>query len=413
MPLQTDLREVVFALSDALDLVGIDDLAHGKRVGLIAAACVRTLGLPSEEADLCLDLGLLHDVGVSSTRVHGHLVTEFDWSGCQAHALLGHDLLASFPPLAHLALPVKFHHTRWDHLAAEGLAPEVARRANLTFLADRVDALGAAHLAGGTLLQHTEEIRATVAAHAGTYFDPALVAAFLETSVPEAFWLGLEDRSVHVSLGTALTRRAPRPLTPAELKQLALIFSRIVDAKSPFTAEHSMGVGRVARHLGERLGLGVDTCDQLEVAGLLHDLGKLRVPDEVLEKPAKLSAAERRLMDSHSYETWRILSPIPGFQDLARWAASHHEEPDGSGYPFHTKAADMPLEARILRVADILQAMAQDRPYRPGLAAEAIGRFLQDLVVRDRVDPAVAATALADLPATVALAHTRRNPRAD
>lgn len=413
MALQTELREVVFALSDALDLVGVDDVAHGKRVGILAAACARTLGLPPDEVDLCFDLGLLHDLGVSSTRVHGHLVSEFDWPGCQAHAQLGHDLLASFPPLAELAQPVKYHHTRWDALEAQGVGPRVARRANLTFLADRVDALAAAHLTDGTLLQHTEAIRETIRGHAGTYFDPQLVAAFLEASIPEALWLGLEARSVHTALGEALAHREPRPLSPPELKQLALIFSRIVDAKSPFTAEHSLGVGRVARHLGARLGLETDTCEALEVAGLLHDLGKLRVPDEILEKPAGLSKPERRIMDSHSFETWRILSPIPGFQEQARWAASHHEEPDGTGYPFHTKAADMPLEARILRVADIFQAMAQDRPYRPGLEPAAIGRFLEDLVARGRVDAGVAAVALADLPTLVALAHTRGAPRAD
>ena len=404
MALQTDLREVVFALSDALDLVGIDDVAHGKRVGLMAAAFARTLGLGEAEADHLLELGLLHDLGVSSTEVHERLVAEFEWAGSQAHADRGADLLASFAPLAPLAVPVRYHHTRWDRLPAD-LDPVEARRANLIFLADRIDALGAASLHGESLLARTEALRTTMRRHAGTAFDPALVDAFLEASAPEAFWLGLEGRSLHRALGEALARRKPRRLSLAELRQLALLFAHIVDAKSPFTAEHSSGVARLARHLGSRLGLPPETCAALEVAGLLHDLGKLRVPDEILDKPASLTASERQSIHAHSYETWRILSPIPGLETVARWASAHHEEPDGSGYPFRLKEADMPLEARILRVADIVQAMAQDRPYRPGLRPAAIGRFMADLAARHRVDASVVAEVLADLPGTVALAR--------
>ena len=94
--IQADLRHVIYALSDALDLVGIDDVAHGKRVGIMAAECARQMGLDDTASTFLFDLGLLHDIGVSSTRVHQHLVGEFDWAGSQDHAIAGHRLLAGF-----------------------------------------------------------------------------------------------------------------------------------------------------------------------------------------------------------------------------------------------------------------------------------------------------------------------------
>ena len=84
--LHADLRHVIYALSDALDLVGIDDAAHGKRVGIMAAECALRMGLGESETTFLFDLGLLHDIGVSSTRIHQHLIGEFDWAGSQDHA---------------------------------------------------------------------------------------------------------------------------------------------------------------------------------------------------------------------------------------------------------------------------------------------------------------------------------------
>ena len=134
-------------------------------------------------------------------------------------------------------------------------------------------------------------------------------------------------------------------------------------------------------------------------AGHLHDLGKLRVPDEILDKPGRLDAAERKIINTHSYETFQILRNIGGFEDIARWAAYHHEEPDGSGYPFHLDAAATPLEARILRVADIFQAMVQERPYRQGMDDAAVARFMGDLVAAGRCEARLVDALLADLPA--------------
>jgi HD-GYP domain-containing protein (c-di-GMP phosphodiesterase class II) len=390
MPIQTDFRHVVLTLSDALDLVGIDDVGHGKRVGIMAAECATVMGLDEAERTFLFDLGLLHDIGVSSTRVHWHLVTEFDWSEAWRHCRTGHDLLAAFTPLAAMAEPILYHHTPWNQLLEAGVPARLALHANLILLTDRVDAMSAAFHADKTILAHTEQIREQIRARGGTYFAPELVEHFLTASRAEAFWLRLDPRATDAYLRDELARSRSLPLDLDDLRTLSIIFSRIVDAKSPFTAEHSLGVSRVARLLGQLFGLDDETCALLEIAGLLHDLGKLRVSDDILDKPDRLDPEERMLINTHSFETYQILSRIPGFGDIAAWAAYHHEEPDGSGYPFRLLGTALPLPARIMRVADIFQAMIQDRPYRRGLEPERVRDFMRDMADADRIDRAVA-----------------------
>jgi len=391
--MQADLKQVIYALSDALDLVGVDDVAHGKRVGIMAAECCRSLDWDPDRTTFMFELGLLHDIGVSSTRIHKHLVDEFDWEGSQKHAETGWMLLKDFSPLASMAAPIRYHHTRWDRLLAENIDPHIAQAANLTLLVDRVDAMAAPYYASHSVLLHTGDIRQEIRVRSGTYFSPTLAEAFLQASRTEAFWLNLEPRAVQSYLGDQLRQAHPFTATMDELRYLARIFALIVDAKSPFTAAHSLGVASLSRFLAERLGIEAETCDKIEIAGLLHDLGKLRVPDEILDKPAKLDRDERLSINTHTFETYQILRNISGFEEIACWAAYHHEEPDGSGYPFHLPLNAMPLEARIIRVADIFQAMAQDRPYRKGLAADEVIGFLNQLVEERRIDEEVVSIA--------------------
>lgn len=388
MPLHAELHHVIYALSDALDLVGVDDVAHGKRVGIMAAECAKRLGLPQAEVDFLFDLGLLHDIGVSSTQTHQHLVAEFDWAGSQQHAVVGWELLRDFAPLARMALPVRYHHTRWSDLVLKTELPRaVALQANLVFLADRVDTLAARYMGDHTVLLHAREIRAEIEGRSGSYFAPELVAAFMQASATEAFWLLLEPRATQTYLQDQLQHTTTSRANVAELKGVARLFARIVDAKSPFTSEHSQGVAGLARFLAEHMQVSAANCDKIEVAGLLHDLGKLRVPDEILDKPGRLDERERQIINTHSFETFEILRHIKGFEDVAPWAAYHHEEPGGSGYPFHLDGETLPLEARILRVADIFQAMVQDRPYRAGLSLALT--FLNELSEAGRVDAEV------------------------
>lgn len=388
MSVAIDLGQVIYALSDALDLVGVDEGFHGKRTGVMALQCGRALDMSEPQQEDLFHAGLLHDCGVSSTYVYRCLLSEMDWVGVEFHCIEGSELLGQFAPLAHLTPIVRYHHTHWSDLVKLELDPVVARQANLIHLVDRVDALAAPHYERDLLLaRHT--IRDSLWRLSDTFFAPELVMTFLDLSEREAFWLSLEPRHLIRLIHEQKRRSQPTPINLVELQRLALIFARIVDAKSPYTMEHSQGTARLARLLAERAGLPAETCEKIEIAGLLHDLGKLQVPDEILEKPGTLTHKERALVQRHSFETYQVLRGIQGLEDITLWAACHHETLDGQGYPFHLSGAELTLEMRIIAVADVFQALAQRRPYRSPLSPEQILEMLRTFVRQNRLDERV------------------------
>lgn len=395
--LAIDLRQLVITIAHTVDLVGVDDVLHGRRVGMLARELAIYLGWPETEQQLLYDAGLLHDCGVSSTRVHHRLVVDLEWSGADEHCVAGYELLADFAPLAYLAPIIRYHHSRWEWLAQQPQLGDTARLANLIFLADRVDVLAAPYHADQTVLSHADEIRSRLAAERGRLFSPELVEAFEKFSEGEAFWLALQPDWVQQYQREMESHGDLQIIDWSQFKQCAEIFSRIIDAKSPYTLRHSRGVSRLARHLAERLGLDTVTCEKIEVAGLLHDIGKLQIPDEIIEGPNALTPHEFDIMKSHSYGTLQVLKRLPAIEEIAQWAAYHHETPDGHGYPFHVGGKALPLEARIINVADVFQALAQERPYRKPMMPQEIIAILQERADLGRADPRIVAEVAADL----------------
>lgn len=395
--LAIDLRQLVMTIAHTVDLVGVDDVLHGRRVGMLARELAIHLGCDEAAQLMLYDAGLLHDCGVSSTRVHRRLVVDLEWSGAQEHCIRGDELLRDFPHLTHLAPIIRYHHSRWEWLEQQGMLRETALFANLIYLADRIDVLAAPFHADQTLLAHTGQIRERLAAERGRLFAPELVDAFLALSEGEAFWLALQPDWVHDYQADMENHGDLRWVGWSDFKRCAEIFARIIDAKSPYTEQHSRGVSRLSRHLAERLGMDAVTCEKIEVAGLLHDIGKLQIPDEIIEGANPLTPHEFDIMKGHSYGTLQVLKRLHAIEELARWASYHHETPDGHGYPFHVHGDALPQEARIINVADIFQALAQDRPYRRPMAPDRIMAILDERVAAGQADPAVVAAVAADL----------------
>lgn len=386
--INVDLTQMILTIETAVSLVGMNDTHHGKRVGFIAMQIGQSLGLCDADTQYLFELGLLHDCGVSTESMHNNLVNHFDWEEADIHCRIGYQLLQSFQPLARFATPILYHHTPWPSLQNEDVSLYDARMANIIFLADRIDVLGAQHYEDDILLER-DNIVASIRACASEYFLDEFVEAFCRVQASEAFWITLESRHIARYTWDMGKRVSSQSLSIDEIKHLSKILSYIVDQKSPFTAEHSIRVSDVATYIAKAYGLSPIQCDKVEIAGLLHDLGKLHVPDKVLDKPGPLDEYERAVMNQHSYETYEILRHIDGLEEIARLAAFHHEGLNGEGYPFHPERNAISTEARIIAVADIFQALVQDRPYRSGLPITTVISILRERVDKGQLDPQV------------------------
>jgi PAS domain S-box-containing protein len=152
---------------------------------------------------------------------------------------------------------------------------------------------------------------------------------------------------------------------------VAEAMGRVAEARDPYTQGHQQRVALLAKRIAVRMGLSQTVVDEVEMAGLLHDVGKLRIPTEILTKPGGLSEAEFALVKDHPEQSHEILKGIAFPWAVAEIALQHQERMNGSGYPAGLKGEEMLPAARILAVADVVEAMASHRPYRPALGVEA------------------------------------------
>ncbi len=156
------------------------------------------------------------------------------------------------------------------------------------------------------------------------------------------------------------------------------VLASVSEIRDPYTAGHQRRVADLARAIAQEMGLSPDRVEGIRVTGLIHDIGKMSIPAEILSKPALLSKIEYALIQSHAQIGHDILSEIEFAWPIAKMILQHHERMDGSGYPQRLKGDDIMLESRILAVADVIEAMASHRPYRPSLGIEAALREIEN-----------------------------------
>lgn len=391
--LRVSLDRAVTSMAGALDFVGIDEVNHGQRVGLIAESIAGTLGWDLEQRRRMLYLGFLHDCGVSRMQEHRRLTETLEWDGAEQHCIRGERFLRDCPPLARYAAAVRWHHTRWKTLSTLAENPQTRLESNLVFLADRLDVLLARYIEKGQLrndiLVDGPRLIDRLGTYSGTLFSPELVTALAEAATRESFWLQCDPCYMQEEISERIQNNSAAVLDAGDARSIAMLFARIVDSKSVYTFEHSTRVAAIVRHMGAVLEIKGEHLLMLEIAALLHDIGKLRVPEEIIDKPGPISDQERAIVKRHSYDTGRILKRVfPGLP-ISQWAALHHENLLGSGYPRQVEAAEIPMEARLIAVADVFQAMSQQRPYRGQLSAETVITHLESLAADGRMDPSL------------------------
>ena len=378
--LTVNLGNLVLSLSDALDLASPLLIQHQQRTAFVVWEMGKAKGLPATRLEQCFIAALLHDIGAFSLEEKISL-RNYEFENVENHCLRGSILLDNISWMKNAAKIIKFHHKDWQSWE-EPIENSVVFESQLLFLADCLERQ--INREKYILHQH-EDIIAYIESLSGSSIHPQVVDLFRIASDREEFWLDL----ISPRLYSLLLKEGPFRKIEIDFLDITLIselFRNIIDFRSRFTSTHSSGVAASASILSRLFGLTETEIGLMEVAGNVHDLGKLAIPNTLLDKPGKLTKDEMAVMKSHTYYTYLLMNTIGGLQQIAEWAAYHHERLNGSGYPFHCKEPDLSTGARIMMVADIFTALAEDRPYRKGMNKKGIIKIIKQFADNHLLD---------------------------
>jgi len=381
--LPTRWTRLLRPLSVALDFTYQGLSLHHLRVARAADSLARALSLPLAAREQLAAAALVHDIG-ALTFEEKEALHRFEVEEPFAHAARGAAFLHSVPGLEKVADIVLCHHDRWSGPNQSSLEGEaIPWESRVIHLCDRLDVLLDYRR---NVLDQAEGVLKALASESGRLFDPRLTRELERLARAPAFWLDLVVPEPWLS-GDEMGGDAYQD-NGVPLPELAAMLARLVDSKSPFTHRHSAGVAVAAATGAALLGFDAEGVQRARMAGLLHDLGKLSVPEAVLNKPGPLDRRELNLVRGHSYYTYRILCRIPETREIAAWAGYHHERLDGRGYPFGLAAPEIDTGARLLAAADVFVALVEDRPYRASLPRAGVEAVMREAVRSGALDAA-------------------------
>ena len=372
--------DILIALSDAMDLASPHLSQHQQRTSYIAWQVAREAKLDNAQIENIFVSALLHDIGALTPEEKIDL-HESEGTNPERHCIIGEILFRQLPWLQPASEIVRHHHKEWKEFEEPFDTPNVLE-SQIVCLADTLERFIDR---GQYILFQKQELISKMESLSGDSLHPQIIDFFLATAKREEFWLDL----ISSRLYALLQHEGPYTKREINLEDTLMIsefFRNIIDFRSRFTSTHSSGVSACAAILSKLVGFSETDRILMKVAGNLHDLGKLTVPNMILEKNGKLDKEEFMIIQQHPYYTYSVLRNIRGLEYIAEWAAFHQEKLDGSGYPFHLTEKELSTGARILAVADVFTALAEDRPYRGGMPKDRIIRILRELVNQHHLD---------------------------
>ncbi|NLM12542.1 MAG: HD domain-containing protein [Epulopiscium sp.] len=379
--IKISLFEMMLTLSTVIDFMSVEMNNHQIRVAYIAYRIGEEMGLPEEQLVDMIMASLIHDIGALSLQERLDTF-HFEIKNPYQHAEIGYRLVKQFEPLKKIAKIIRYHHENWRESGKTLSGEDIPIESYIIHLADRVEILIRKN---EEILGQKDRILSKVLNSTTNTFHPQALETLKAVSEKEYFWLEAVSEFIQSILSKAITYPSIE-LALNNFDNMAKLFGQIIDFRSRFTATHSSGVAITSEMLGRLLDLSEETCKLLHIAGYLHDLGKLVIPLEILEKPGKLSKEEFNVIKSHSFYTYYILETFESLDEVRKWAAFHHERLNGAGYPFHINQDNISFESRIVGVADVFTALTEDRPYRQGMAKNAVLSILDEMGKKNELD---------------------------
>lgn len=390
------LCDLIVSLSVALDyvemqLLGVAD-CHSRRIAYLSYRLSEAAGYTPELCRAIAQAAILHDNALkefvedeSYVSEDGKIVPKHDERIMQKHCIVGEDNISDLPFYPLIKGAVLYHHEHADGGGAFGKhADEIPLSARLIHIADIVDATW-------NLSKITPEklnsVIMWVNDREGTVFDSECVRAFNEVCTYGEIEK-LSNERVMVSVRETL-REPTCEIDAGVLIPFSAIFAKITDYKSRFTCSHSLGIAEKAYEMAKYYGWDEETQEKMYFAGAMHDIGKLMINNNVLEKPDRLTNEEFANMKAHARATYDILSGIRGIEDITSWASMHHEKLDGSGYPFGKTAEELGQKERLMACIYIYQALVEKRPYKNGMSHGEAMVILHDMAQHNKIDSSI------------------------
>ena len=396
--MEIDIIGLLSAFSFALDCVEAELIHvtsnHGKRVAYMSVCMAEKMGVSDDALRDLAACALLHDNALTQyineefysdiSNIDTLKVSSDDITPRQLgmHCIYGEKNLEKYPFKTGVKDVILYHHEE-----ADGSGPfekkwtEVPLFARIIHFSDMLDAFCKAQKFDEDVFNKAVHF---IEKNKDKRFDSEVTKMFFDAfdkdefsrlgdeHIEEYFWEKVPCEKSFYSFNV--------------LKDLADLFAKIIDYKSEFTSRHSLGVARTASKISEIMGYDRVICDKMYLAGTLHDVGKIAIGNEILEKPARLTDEEFAKMKNHAGYTYMILSKVDGFEEIRDIAAFHHERLDGSGYPFGKMADELTTLQRIMACADIYQALTEKRPYKDGMNHDKACEILKDMADKNWID---------------------------
>ena len=368
---EVTLKQMILIIHRTINSVDKRLLNHGEQVAYIMLNLLKAEGSYSEEEilEICA-ISVFHDIGAYKVAERDKLV-EIDTVSPFDHAVYGALFIKYFSPLSNWYNVVLTHHFTFKYFKNRQMNV-ICKEGLLLNFADYLDRV---------FLNKNDLTKEYIKEHQENYLKEH-IDLFVEADRKFDFISNLLNGSYQKELESFFETKI---LTREEVLSYSKMLAYSIDFRSEATVKHTILVEAISYQIGKLYGLDEEYLNKIKVASALHDIGKIGIPVDILEKPGKLTNEEFEIMKSHAIIGYNILSDL-NIDDIRDIGTLHHEKLDGSGYPFGLKNEELTVEIRIMVIGDIISALLGVRSYKGEFEKDKVIRILEDMVKSNKID---------------------------
>lgn len=374
-------EDVVGLIQRTLNEVDPRLVEHGMRVALLVSGMLKVEeGFTQREVQEICMLSVLHDIGAYKTEEIDRLV-QFETKDVWEHSIYGYLFLRHLSPLDDWAEAVLYHHVPYEEMPSA--REKIQKAAQMINLADRLEIFSRGRGLKLTAEEMREAVKAYLSRRPKGRFSESVVQCFWEAQDRFDLFARLKQENIDVQ------EVFPRvSFTKAQRVEYLKMIAYAIDFRSEHTVTHTITTTNISEYCARYMGLSKERIEDIRYGAMLHDLGKIGIPVEILEYPGKLSAQAMNIMRTHVDITAKILGGAAA-ENVTRIALRHHEKMDGSGYPLGLKGEEMTLDEEIVAVSDIVSALIGTRSYKAAFSRDRTISIVENMAKEGKLNPKI------------------------